>query len=337
MKSFVVAGLLTALLQTPPSAPLRIVVLQGEDAVNVVQQKTAVAPLVEVRDRNDVPVAGATVTFTIASGQPGAFAGGLPTLTVTTNAAGQAAASGFTALGPGAVQIQVQAAYQGQIVSAAISQTNFATAAAAQAGTTGTTGATGGGGISGTTIGVVGAAVAGGAVAATQLTKSEDDSGVTYRGSLTGQMEVTVVNTSERFVGTCITTYSVTGTMEITIREASGTARGDGVRTYVTTGPAPQCPPPPQTTLPFGFEADVTGAPANLRFRKDNNWTGAVPDGGTGTATDTFSFTGAVSSGAISGTLVFDTRGQSTGQTNAQGIPYSGVLSGSASMSITLR
>ena len=35
---------------------LKIVVISGEDAVNIIQQKTAVAPVVEVRDRNDLPV-----------------------------------------------------------------------------------------------------------------------------------------------------------------------------------------------------------------------------------------------------------------------------------------
>src|SRR5215213_8736649 len=75
------------------SAALRIVVLAGEDAVNIIQQKTAVAPIVEIRDRNNLPVAGATVTFTLG-GQSASF-GGLSTLTVTTNAAGQAAAVGL--------------------------------------------------------------------------------------------------------------------------------------------------------------------------------------------------------------------------------------------------
>ena len=133
MKSTIIAGALLALFHSQAPAPpaLRIVVLEGEDAVNIVQQKTAVRPLVEVRDRNDLPVAGATVTFTIGGGQPAAFAGGLQTLTVTTNTAGQAAASGLNALGSGAFQIQVQAGYQGSIATAAISQTNFATAAAA--------------------------------------------------------------------------------------------------------------------------------------------------------------------------------------------------------------
>ena len=45
--------------QAPPAAQtgaLRIVVLEGEDAVNIIRQKTAVRPVVEVRDSNDLPV-----------------------------------------------------------------------------------------------------------------------------------------------------------------------------------------------------------------------------------------------------------------------------------------
>ena len=90
-------------------------------------------------------------------------------LTVTTNAAGQAAAAGFNVLGIGAVQIQVRAAYQGQIATAVISQTNVATAAAAAslAGCGGRAAA--GGGVSATTIGIVGAVAGGKAVVATKL------------------------------------------------------------------------------------------------------------------------------------------------------------------------
>jgi hypothetical protein len=51
---------------TPPA--LQVVVLEGEAGVNVIDQKTAVAPVVEVRDRNDLPVVGAQVTFLIRSG-----------------------------------------------------------------------------------------------------------------------------------------------------------------------------------------------------------------------------------------------------------------------------
>ena len=46
--------------QTARAAALKIVVLEGEGAVNIIQQKTAVAPVIEVRDRNDQPVSGAS-------------------------------------------------------------------------------------------------------------------------------------------------------------------------------------------------------------------------------------------------------------------------------------
>lgn len=89
--SLVLGSVLT--LGVEQASSLKIVVLEGEGAVNIIQQKTAVRPLVEVRDRNNLPVAGATVTFSIGGGGSGAaFAGGVQTLTVTTNAVGQAAA-----------------------------------------------------------------------------------------------------------------------------------------------------------------------------------------------------------------------------------------------------
>lgn len=156
---------------SPNAAALRIVVVNGEDAVNIIQQKTAVAPLVEVRDRNNQPVAGALVTFTIQGGGNATFAGA-STVTATTNALGQAAAASFTPTSAGAVQINVAAAFQGQTATAAITQTNFMTAAqAAAAGssassTSGAAGSAGGGGGMGagtiTTLGLVGAGVAGG-------------------------------------------------------------------------------------------------------------------------------------------------------------------------------
>jgi hypothetical protein len=102
--------------RVPPAAAeqadaLRIVVIEGEDAVNIVQQKAAMAPVVEVRDRNDQPVAGAIVRFAIRQGR-GTFAGGR-TLSVTTNAAGRAVATGLTPTGSGALQIAASATFQG--------------------------------------------------------------------------------------------------------------------------------------------------------------------------------------------------------------------------------
>jgi hypothetical protein len=161
----------------PAAGQLRIVVIEGEGAVNIVQQKTAVAPIVEVRDRNNLPVAGATVTFTIQGGKTAAFAGGSPTLTVTTNAAGRAVAAAVNPLGSGTVQIQAAAAFQGQTAAATITQTNVLTAAQAGASAAGSAGggAGGGGGIGGGTIAGVAGGVAAAATAATVLKKEEEN------------------------------------------------------------------------------------------------------------------------------------------------------------------
>src|SRR5690348_7805255 len=67
-----------------PASSLRVVVVAGEGAINILEQKSAVAPVVEVRDRNDQPIAGALVTFTVRRG--GAAFNGARTISVTTDA-----------------------------------------------------------------------------------------------------------------------------------------------------------------------------------------------------------------------------------------------------------
>lgn len=160
--------------QDVSKAAFTVRVIKGEDAVNIIQQKTAVAPIVEVRDRNNLPLPGVSVTFAIGSGQAASF-GGLSTLTVATNAAGQAVAAGFTPSAVGALEINATAVFQGQAVIATITQTNVLTAAEAAATAAGNAGvgagaATGtagsGGGLSATTLAIVGGAVAGGAIVA---------------------------------------------------------------------------------------------------------------------------------------------------------------------------
>ena len=180
-----------AVAQQANNAGLRIVVVEGEDAVNIIQQKTAVAPIVEVRDRNNLPVSGATVTFSIGQG---ASFGGQSTLTVVTNAAGQATATGLTPTAAGAIQIQATATFQGQTAIASIAQSNVMTAAevattSAGAGGSGGTGggstaAAGGGGgagggLSATTIGIIGGGIAAGALVATQAGGGDDSPGTT--------------------------------------------------------------------------------------------------------------------------------------------------------------
>lgn len=168
--------------QSPAPAPpaLRILVIEGEGAVNIIQQKTAVAPIVEVRDHNNLPVGGATVTFTIQGAKTAVFGGGSQTLTVTTNAAGRAIAAAVNPLSSGTLQIQAAAAFQGQTAVATITQTNVLTAA--QAGTAaagaGASGG-GGGGLGGGAIAGIsgGLAAAGAAVVLSQTRDPEEDAG----------------------------------------------------------------------------------------------------------------------------------------------------------------
>jgi hypothetical protein len=215
---------------------LKIVVITGEDAVNVIQQKTAVAPVVEVRDRNDIPVPGAVVTFTIAG--PGASFGGAQTLTVTTNAAGRAIATGFTPTSSGALQISASAAFQGQTAAVTISQTTFATTqAAAQAGAVVAGG--GGGGISGVTIGIIGAAVGGGALAVTQLAGGGESSSAGSTSTSPTTSTTPTTTTPATATTTPTTTTPTTPTPEPTPTAPpgprSGVYRGSFSGTYSST------------------------------------------------------------------------------------------------------
>jgi hypothetical protein len=76
---------------------LKIVVLQGEGALNSIKSRTATQPVVEVRDESDKPVEGAEVVFQLpAAGAGGVFNGWMRTQTTRSNAQGQASASGMT-------------------------------------------------------------------------------------------------------------------------------------------------------------------------------------------------------------------------------------------------
>ena len=159
----IVAGLAVNLVASAQDTRLRIVVVEGEDGVNIIGRGTAVPTVVEVRDRNDLPVSGASVLFLLGEGGTATLNAGLSQVAVTTNALGQAAVT-VNPLASGAVQLQVSAAFQGQTATAAIVQTNVATAATAGGATGGAAGTAGaGGGTGGGAGGATGAAAGGGA------------------------------------------------------------------------------------------------------------------------------------------------------------------------------
>ncbi len=121
--------------QEPAGQALRIVVLEGEGGINIVKKKTAVKPVVEVRDRNNLPVAGASVTF-LAGKYHGAGVtfDGHTSVTRTTDSAGRVAVGSMKPVGVGPVTITVTASYEGATATAKISQTNVLTATGVAAG-----------------------------------------------------------------------------------------------------------------------------------------------------------------------------------------------------------
>ncbi len=136
--------------QTEPAATgFRINVVKSEPQNNL-RKGRATKAVVEVRDRNNQPVAGALVLFALpGNGPSGTFVGGARTLTVTTNSAGQATATYTPNQVAGMFSMEASAQVNGATVaSTSISQANIAAAAAA-------------GGLSGGAIGaIVGVAAA---------------------------------------------------------------------------------------------------------------------------------------------------------------------------------
>jgi hypothetical protein len=120
---FACAGLANA--QAGP--PLKVVVIQGEGARNNVALGTTQQLVVQVRDENDQPVSGASVTFyTPERGPGGSFFGAYNKLTVAANEQGNAAAANFQPnLFEGVFQIRVIATLGNRTGEATINQTNF--------------------------------------------------------------------------------------------------------------------------------------------------------------------------------------------------------------------
>jgi hypothetical protein len=118
---------------------LHIVVLEGNNAVNVIKKKAAIKPVVELRDRTNMPVAGASITFTAPADGPSAiFLNGSRSETFVTGPSGQATVSTMKPVGTGVFKLTVSASFQGEVATAAVTQTNVLTSAdAAKLGSSG--------------------------------------------------------------------------------------------------------------------------------------------------------------------------------------------------------
>jgi hypothetical protein len=294
--------------QSPRNAAgLHIVVIEGEDAVNVVQQNTAVAPVVEVRDRNNQPVAGAVVRFAITRGR--ATFAGARTLAVTTDVAGRAAAAGLTPTGAGALRISANAAFQGQTAAVAIAQTNVMTAA--QAAAMSGAGAAGGGGgaatggaaggaaggsgsaVSFTTLGIIGGAAAGGAVIAQNVLGGPV---AAYSGPFT--MTPIVTRDYKSNVPTCTFISTITGTVFANLDQLQDPIKGT-IRfefSEVPSSPSGTCPVPSGVSIEE--EGDFESPGNTIQMALTVNGTGSG-----GPVVRVYGFTGTLGDDNITGTV----------------------------------
>ena len=119
--------------QAPPAAQtgtqsLRVLVLAGNGEVNDLERKVMAPVVVNVLDQDDRPVEGANVVFRFpVSGPSGVFPGPSSSVTVRTNADGQAAATGWTANNQtGPFRVQVTATRGSETGTAVVAMENVA-------------------------------------------------------------------------------------------------------------------------------------------------------------------------------------------------------------------
>ncbi len=119
-----------------PQGTLKVNVLEGEGARNSVRNRTAVAPIVEVRDAAGKPMVGAEVVFQLPlAGPGGSFNGWLRSQTARTDESGKATVSGYVPnTEAGRYNIKVTATAGSQTGSAVIAQINVENGTAAASG-----------------------------------------------------------------------------------------------------------------------------------------------------------------------------------------------------------
>ena len=111
---------------------LRIIVVEGDGAINNVRTHTTHDPIIEVRNEQHEFVPGASVTFqTPATGASAEFVDGMRSFITQTDGEGRAVAHGLRPNSiTGAYEIRVTASFQSQTASTVITQTNAAPAEA---------------------------------------------------------------------------------------------------------------------------------------------------------------------------------------------------------------
>jgi hypothetical protein len=133
------AVLISCILASPAGAQnagIKIVVQEGQGAINNIPQRRAKEPVVQVQHEDGEPVVGATVTFLLPdTGPGGTFADGARMLNIQTDEKGLATGRGLKPNGTaGRFLIRVSASYHGQTASTTIAQINAIPAGATTTG-----------------------------------------------------------------------------------------------------------------------------------------------------------------------------------------------------------
>ena len=116
----------------PDSLSIRII--EGQGAINNVRTHTARPPVIEVRDRENMPVSGASITFQTPFEGPGASFGSERVLMTQTDSDGRAIGRGLIPNGvTGPFEIRVSASFNSMVVSGAIRQINVSPAGSGSA------------------------------------------------------------------------------------------------------------------------------------------------------------------------------------------------------------
>ena len=112
-----------------------MIVVDGDEAANIVAERLAAEPVIEVRDKDDCRVPGAVVRFVIRKTRNrllASFGNGKAEVRTLTDYSGRASVNAVSPLEPGSFQIDVEVSYRGQTGKAVIRQTNFPTTADAK-------------------------------------------------------------------------------------------------------------------------------------------------------------------------------------------------------------
>lgn len=205
--------------------------------------------------------------------------------------AAQAAAAGASAAGGGGT------AAAGGAAAGAAGGAAAAGGAGTGAAAAGAAAGAAGGGISATTVGIIGAAVAGGSFAAKEIVGAVTAS-TDIKGTYTAQFSVFYASPAGAPLPGCTVVWSLSGTVDFDHVEKNGTVQGDFCDETDRTIVSSTCRQTVVgTQIHTGFCFVASGSPSSI------SGSGQRTTSGGGTGTETYSFSGSMANGVLTGTF----------------------------------